>query len=200
MPEHKFVTLKVFKNDIEAGMLKSLLEAEGLTAVVIKGDVPWNWRGEALDNIVELRVPDDQLEEAREVISAGTLADAGDEPAEESKSPEESEAPEEDEEPQEEEEPEQGEEPQEDEEPEGDEEREEEGGMPPNLVVLRAYESEIEAELARGLLKSEGITSFVLRENAGGWYASVGAVGEVILLVASDEVEAAKEVLGEALE
>jgi hypothetical protein len=176
MSEHKLVTLKIFDTEEEAGAAKSLLEAEGLVAFVVKSNVRSAYLAELPYLGAELRVPEDELEEAREILSIGASVEAGDVPE-----PEEDELPEDVDRPA----PKEGK--------QGGQSRE----MPTNLVVLRAYENEIEAEMARGLLESAGITAFVLRENAGGWYSSVGAVGEIILLVAGDEVEAANEVLGE---
>jgi hypothetical protein len=68
-------------------------------------------------------------------------------------------------------------------------------GNAPELVALRTYSTEMEAEMARGLLESEGITVFPVRSNAGGWYTGIDAFG-VTLLVPEDEVADARDVLG----
>lgn len=68
-------------------------------------------------------------------------------------------------------------------------------GAAPELVAIRTYPTEMEAELARGLLEAEGITVFPVRSNAGGWYAGIDAFG-VTLLVPEDQAVEARDVLG----
>jgi hypothetical protein len=67
-----------------------------------------------------------------------------------------------------------------------------------DLVTIRSFWYVAEAELARGLLESAGIPSFLFDENivSLGWYAN--AVGGVRLRVDAANAEAANRILEEA--
>ena len=67
---------------------------------------------------------------------------------------------------------------------------------PDNWVVLTKIFGEIQAEIIRGLLESQGILPQLNQEGAGRAYGlSVGPLGEVEILVPKDKLKEAKEVL-----
>ena len=67
MTEHRLITIKTYNDEIEAGMDKSLLESEGLLAFVVKSDLGTTYLSGGVGG-VELRVPEDAVEEAREIL------------------------------------------------------------------------------------------------------------------------------------
>jgi hypothetical protein len=75
-----------------------------------------------------------------------------------------------------------------------------------DAVVLETFPNRIAAEMAAGLLESEGIEAMVLADDAGGAYPSLQFVRGVRVLVAAEdqyrarEILAAMEELGEAPE
>jgi hypothetical protein len=64
------------------------------------------------------------------------------------------------------------------------------------LVVIRTYQSVIDAELAKTALDSVGIDSMVRSDNEGGQSPGLSFARGVELLVRADDVEAAKDILG----
>ena len=64
-----------------------------------------------------------------------------------------------------------------------------------NAVVLETFYSRIEAEMAAGLLESEGIPALVMADDAGGAYPSLQFVRGVRLLVAAADRYRAREIL-----
>jgi hypothetical protein len=65
------------------------------------------------------------------------------------------------------------------------------------LVVISHYDSVPDAELARGLLESEGIPAFVFDANMAGaqWFYSM-AIGGTCLMVRAEDFGKAAEILG----
>ncbi|MGC2434433.1 MAG: DUF2007 domain-containing protein, partial [Desulfobaccales bacterium] len=61
--------------------------------------------------------------------------------------------------------------------------------------VLETFYSRIEAEMAAGLLESEGIPALVMADDAGGAYPSLQFVRGVRLLVAAADRYRAREIL-----
>ncbi len=61
------------------------------------------------------------------------------------------------------------------------------------LVVIGAYPSEADAQLAKGLLDSAGVESVIRTDNAGGMYPAIGGAE---LLVRVEDRKRAAEVLG----
>ncbi len=64
-----------------------------------------------------------------------------------------------------------------------------------DAVVLETFYSRIEAEMAAGLLESEGIPALVMADDAGGAYPSLQFVRGVRLLVAAADRYRAREIL-----
>ena len=62
-------------------------------------------------------------------------------------------------------------------------------------VVVRRFTTEVEAELARAILESNGITAAVLRDDGGGMLPALSLMSAVRLVVAPADAEAAQEVL-----
>jgi hypothetical protein len=70
--------------------------------------------------------------------------------------------------------------------------------MPDEMVVIGIYQSELEAEAARGRLEVEGIRAAVFTDDAGGMFPSMQRFTGVRLVVPSGEAEQAREVLDSA--
>jgi len=62
-------------------------------------------------------------------------------------------------------------------------------------VVVRRFTTEVEAELARAILESNGIAAAVLRDDGGGMLPAMSLLSAVRLVVAPPDAEAAREVL-----
>jgi hypothetical protein len=62
-------------------------------------------------------------------------------------------------------------------------------------VVIEKFTSRIEAEMAAGLLESEGIEALVLADDAGGLYPMLQFLRGVRLLVAPEDEAQAREIL-----
>jgi len=62
-------------------------------------------------------------------------------------------------------------------------------------VVLEKFPTRLEAELAAGLLESEGIMTFVMADDAGGTYPPLQFVRGVRLLVFTEDQTRAREIL-----
>ncbi len=64
-----------------------------------------------------------------------------------------------------------------------------------DAVVLQTFPSRLEAEMAAGLLESEGIEARVMADDAGGAYPPLQFVRGVRLLVAAEDRYRAQEIL-----
>ncbi len=64
-----------------------------------------------------------------------------------------------------------------------------------DAIVLETFPNRIEAEIAAGLLESEGIEAMVMADDAGGAYPSLQFVRGVRLLVAAEDQYRAREIL-----
>jgi hypothetical protein len=64
-----------------------------------------------------------------------------------------------------------------------------------DAVVLETFFSRIEAEMAAGLLESEGVEAMVLADDAGGAYPSLQFVRGVRLMVAAEDAYRARQIL-----
>jgi putative signal transducing protein len=62
-------------------------------------------------------------------------------------------------------------------------------------VVIRRFMTVAEADLARAILAANGIEAAVLRDDAGGMLPAMSLLSEIRLVVAPDDVDAAREVL-----
>jgi len=69
--------------------------------------------------------------------------------------------------------------------------------MNEHMISLAAYESELEAEIARGHLESAGIDAIVSKDDAGGMLPSLHEAEGVRVLVWSEDVRRARVVLRE---
>jgi putative signal transducing protein len=67
--------------------------------------------------------------------------------------------------------------------------------MADDYVVVRRFTTEVEAELARAILESNGIAAAVLRDDAGGMLPAMSLLSAVRLVVGPADAEAAREVL-----
>ena len=64
-----------------------------------------------------------------------------------------------------------------------------------DAIVLETFASRIEAEMAAGLLESEGVEAMVLADDAGGAYPSLQFVRGVRLMVAAEDAYRARMIL-----
>jgi hypothetical protein len=64
-----------------------------------------------------------------------------------------------------------------------------------DAVILETYPNRIEAEMAAGLLSSEGIEVLVRADDAGGAYPMLQFVRGVKLMVAAEDEAQAREIL-----
>ncbi len=69
-----------------------------------------------------------------------------------------------------------------------------------DAVVLQTFPSRLEAEMAAGLLESEGIEAMVMADDAGGAYPSLQFVRGVRLMVAAEDQYRAREILKDMAE
>jgi hypothetical protein len=67
--------------------------------------------------------------------------------------------------------------------------------MADEYVVVRRFTTEVEAELARAILESNGIAAAVLRDDGGGMLPAMSLLSAVRLVVAPADAESAREVL-----
>ncbi len=64
-----------------------------------------------------------------------------------------------------------------------------------DAVVLETFSNRIEAEMAAGLLESEGVEAVVRADDAGGAYPMLQFVRGVRLMVAQEDEARAREIL-----
>jgi hypothetical protein len=64
-----------------------------------------------------------------------------------------------------------------------------------DAVVLKTFPNRIEAEMAAGLLESEGIEAMVMADDAGGTYPMLQFIRGVKLMVAPEDEARAREIL-----
>jgi hypothetical protein len=64
-----------------------------------------------------------------------------------------------------------------------------------DIVVLETFPNRIAAEMAAGLLESEGVEAMVMADDAGGAYPSLQFIRGVRLLVAKEDEAQAREIL-----
>lgn len=64
-----------------------------------------------------------------------------------------------------------------------------------DAVVLETFYNRIEAEIAAGLLESEGIETMVMADDAGGTYPMLQFIRGVKLMVAPEDKARAREIL-----
>ncbi len=64
-----------------------------------------------------------------------------------------------------------------------------------DAVVLETFYNRIEAEMAAGLLESEGIEAIIMADDAGGTYPMLQFIRGVKLMVAPEDEARAREIL-----
>jgi hypothetical protein len=64
-----------------------------------------------------------------------------------------------------------------------------------DAIVLETFPTRIAAEMAAGLLESEGIEALVMADDAGGTYPMLQFIRGVKLMVAADDETRARELL-----
>ena len=62
-------------------------------------------------------------------------------------------------------------------------------------VVIRTYQIEHEADLARAILEAHGVRAVILRDNAGGMLPMLQALFQIRLVVAPEDAEVARQIL-----
>lgn len=64
-----------------------------------------------------------------------------------------------------------------------------------DAIVLQTFPNRIAAEMAAGLLESEGVEAMVVADDAGGAYPSLQFARGVRLMVAAEDAYRAREIL-----
>jgi predicted Fe-Mo cluster-binding NifX family protein len=64
-----------------------------------------------------------------------------------------------------------------------------------DAIVLETFPNRIAAEMAAGLLESEGVQALVVADDAGGAYPSLQFIRGVRLMVAAEDAYRAREIL-----
>ena len=67
-------------------------------------------------------------------------------------------------------------------------------------VVIRTFQVDHEAELARAVLESNGVRAAVLRDNAGGMLPMLQPLFQMRLVVAAEDAELARRILDEPVD
>ena len=68
------------------------------------------------------------------------------------------------------------------------------------IVVVGHYGTEVEAQIAQAVLQANGISSIIMRDDAGGMLPSLHLLAEVRLAVHEEDAEEAKALLEEGKE
>ena len=69
-----------------------------------------------------------------------------------------------------------------------------------DAIVLETFPSRIEAEMAAGLLESEGVEAMVMADDAGGAYPMLQFIRGVRLMVYREDEARAREILKDMAE
>jgi hypothetical protein len=67
-------------------------------------------------------------------------------------------------------------------------------------AVVASYSTEVEAQIGQAILESNGISSIILRDDAGGMLPSLHILKAVRLAVLEEDAEEAKAILKENAE
>ena len=67
--------------------------------------------------------------------------------------------------------------------------------MPEETVVLKVFATEMDAEMARDVLKDEGITASVFKDDGGGMEPHLQRTGGVRLVVKTVDADRARKIL-----
>ena len=68
--------------------------------------------------------------------------------------------------------------------------------MSEEVVVLKVFSNEIDAEMAQQLLQEAGVTAFVFKDDAGGMEPHLQRTTGVRLVVSQADAENANQILG----
>ena len=69
--------------------------------------------------------------------------------------------------------------------------------MTEDLSLLKSFNNEVEAEMAKELLENQGLPAMVIADDAGGMYPQFQTISKgVRLLVAHADLDQAREILG----
>lgn len=71
--------------------------------------------------------------------------------------------------------------------------------MEEEVVVLKTFNNEIEAEMARQMLKDAGVKSFVSKDDGGGMEPQLQQTMGVRLIVNSADAESAQQILSSVI-
>jgi hypothetical protein len=63
------------------------------------------------------------------------------------------------------------------------------------IVTIGSYSTEVEAQIAQAALEANGISSIILRDDAGGMLPSLHILANVKLAVQDEDAELAREIL-----
>ena len=63
------------------------------------------------------------------------------------------------------------------------------------IVTIRSYSTEVEAQVAQAALAANGISSIILRDDAGGMLPSLHILANVKLAVQDEDAQLAREIL-----
>lgn len=69
--------------------------------------------------------------------------------------------------------------------------------IPMGVIVVRSYSTESEAQIGQAILEANGISSIVLRDDAGGMLPSLHILVNVKLGVNEEDADVAREILEE---
>jgi len=67
--------------------------------------------------------------------------------------------------------------------------------MMDEMIVIKVFGSETEAEIAKGRLESEGIAAMITKDDVGGMYPSLQQTGGVKLLVRKEDADRARTIV-----
>ena len=68
-------------------------------------------------------------------------------------------------------------------------------GLPTGPVVIRTFQIEHEAELARAILETNGVPAVILRDNAGGMLPMLQTLFQIRLVVSPEDADVARQIL-----
>lgn len=68
--------------------------------------------------------------------------------------------------------------------------------MPDDITVIKTFSNEMDAEMARQMLRNEGIESFVFKDDAGGMEPYLQLTNSVRLVVSKEDADRAYEIIG----
>lgn len=67
--------------------------------------------------------------------------------------------------------------------------------MPEEIVVIKMYDNEMDATIAKQVLEESGVSAFVFKDDAGGMEPHLQRTGGVRLVINRADIERAQEIL-----